>query len=118
MIPKLGTPGQIAEHLALKYLKNAGLKLIKKNYHCRYGEIDLIMSAADTLIFIEVRFRDKDTFGGAAASITHSKIEKLRKTAEHYLMTNTLSDIDCRFDMVGLSGKLSEPNINWLKNAF
>lgn len=117
MIPKRGTPGQIAERRSLNYLKKQGLRLIQRNYHCRYGEIDLIMSEAETLVFVEVRYRSSQQFGGAVTSITSSKITKLRNTAEHYLMTNKLSEIDCRFDMVGLSGKLSKPEIEWLKNV-
>lgn len=118
MIPKIGTRGKTAEKLALKHLKSQGLTLVTENYHCRYGEIDLIMSKAETLIFVEVKYREKCDFGGALASVTSSKIDKLRRTAEHYLMTNKLSDIDCRFDMVGLSGKLSKPEIDWITNAF
>ncbi len=118
MIPKLGTAGQIAEHKTLKFLKSKGLRFVQKNYHCRHGEIDLIFLESETLVFVEVRYRADNRFGGAIASVSPQKIEKLRRAAQHYLMTNKLSDADCRFDMIGLSGKLSKPEYDWIKNAF
>ncbi len=60
--------GQAAEHAAEHYLKQHGLKLIAKNFRCKYGEIDLIMYDSDTLVFIEVRMRRHQEFGGAAMS--------------------------------------------------
>ena len=47
--------GLLAENLAASYLIEQGLKLLVKNYHCRFGEIDLIMQDKNTLVFIEVR---------------------------------------------------------------
>lgn len=117
MIPKTGTPGQIAEKKAANFLQKKGLKLLTKNYHCRYGEIDLVMREQNTLVFVEVRFRQSNHFGGALASVTPAKQNKLIKTAQHYLMKNNLVDVDCRFDVIGLTGDLAKPNIDWLVNA-
>ena len=68
---KPGILGNRSEKLALKYLKQKGLKLHEKNYHCRYGEIDLIMWHDDYLVFIEVRYRKNNLFGGALESVNH-----------------------------------------------
>ncbi|MCP3669207.1 MAG: YraN family protein, partial [Gammaproteobacteria bacterium] len=51
---KIGTE---AEDLALEYLKQQGLTLLNRNYHCRRGEIDLIMQDGNFLVFVEVRYR-------------------------------------------------------------
>ena len=76
--------GLAAEKLAATFLVNHGLKFVTQNYHCKYGEIDLIMKEAKTLVFVEVRLRSNSQFGCAAASITPQKQQKLILTAQHY----------------------------------
>ncbi|MGH1541837.1 MAG: YraN family protein [Arenicella sp.] len=117
MIPKIGTKGQIAEKLALNFLEKRGLKLVQQNFHCRFGEIDIIMQDQQTLVFVEVKFRQSTDYGHPLESITADKLTKLKKTASYYLMKNKLDAVACRFDVLGLSGDLSTPTINWIKNA-
>jgi putative endonuclease len=107
--------GAAAEQLASHYLQRQGLKLLISNYRCRFGEIDLIMRDGEETVFVEVRLRSHAAFGGAAASITSAKQQKLARTAEHYLMEHGTGP--CRFDAVLLDG-LTTNNITWLKNAF
>jgi putative endonuclease len=107
--------GLAAEKLAETYLVKHGLKLIAHNYHCRFGEIDLIMQDAKTLVFIEVRLRKNSQFGGAGNSITPQKMQKLILTAQHYLQSH--GDQPCRFDVI-LMDKLDAESIEWLRNAF
>ncbi len=107
--------GADAEQIATTYLQQQGLTLITSNYHCRFGEIDLIMRDGKTLVFIEVRMRSNARFGGAGISITSSKQQKLTRTAEHYLQQH--GSVACRFDVV-LMTKPSIENIEWLSNAF
>ena len=112
--------GDDAERIAEHYLTRQGLKLVARNYRCRFGEIDLIMQQAETLVFIEVRLRKttagKTDFGGAIASITPSKQAKLIATAQHYL-SSLKSLPPCRFDAVLLKG-LNTSDVEWLPNAF
>lgn len=106
--------GKKAEDVAHSYLKKNGLELITRNYRCRFGEIDLIMQDKDTLVFIEVRYRNTDRFGSAIESIDVNKQRKLIFTANHYLsQTNNLQPT--RFDVVAL-----EPNESplWIIDAF
>lgn len=106
--------GAQAEHIAAQFLQQHRLKLITQNYRCRFGEIDLILQDGETLVFVEVRMRAGQGFGGAAASIDSRKQSKLIRTAQHYLAA--LAHIPpCRFDAVLLS---SPTNIEWVKNAF
>jgi putative endonuclease len=107
--------GQAAEMLAAAYLQQKGLKLLESNYRCRFGEIDLIMRDGKEIVFVEVRLRSNPFFGGAAASITSSKQQKLARTAEHYLLQH--GSAPCRFDAV-LLDSLTASNLTWLKNAF
>jgi putative endonuclease len=107
--------GTDAEQVAATYLQQQGLTLITRNYHCRFGEIDLIMHDGKTLVFVEVRMRSSASFGGAGMSITSSKQQKLTRTAEHYLQQH--GSAACRFDVV-LMTKPSTENIEWMRNAF
>ena len=64
--------GDIKEQQAKEYLQTQGLQFVEQNFNCKLGEIDLIFSdpKANILVFVEVKFRSSDQFGGAAASVT------------------------------------------------
>lgn len=107
--------GEPAEDAAAAFLVRQGLTLVARNYHCRFGEIDLIFNDGATLVFVEVRYRASRTFGGASESITYAKQRKLLRAARHYMADQ--SDFPaCRFDAVLLNG--DSPEIDWLRNAF
>lgn len=109
--------GQLAEQRALDYLTQKGLKLITRNYHCRLGEIDLIMRDGCSLVFIEVRARQTNDFGGGLASITYAKRQKIIKTTSHYLLSHKLNEQEpIRFDVVAIEGQSGE--LTWIKDAF
>jgi putative endonuclease len=96
-------------------LANHGVKSVTQNYHCKYGEIDLIMKDAKTLVFIEVRLKLNSQFGSPGDSITPQKQQKLILTAQHYLQQ--LVDCQCRFYAI-LMDKADANNIKWVRNAF
>jgi len=107
--------GKFYENKALVFLMNNGLKLIKKNYYCCFGEIDLIMKDGNILVFIEVRYRKSSKYSDPIESIDGSKQKKLLKSAAQYLKRYNLFDkIDCRFDVIGIS----DNKLNWIKDAF
>lgn len=104
-----------AEKLAATFLTQHGLKLVAQNYHCRFGEIDLIMMDGKAVVFVEVRLRSNASFGSASESITPAKQRKLVATAQHYLQTQC--DMPCRFDAV-LMDSANLAAIEWVRNAF
>ena len=106
--------GEQAETLAADFLRGKGLRITARNYRCRHGEIDLIAREGATVVFVEVRSRASEAYGGAAASITLAKREKLLKTARHYLAGVTPLP-PCRFDAVLISG--NPPRIEWIRSA-
>jgi putative endonuclease len=108
--------GAQAEHWAADYLQRHGLKLVTQNFRSYFGEIDLIMQDADTLVFIEVRQRSSDDFGGAAASIDRHKQHRLIRTAQYYL-ARLRHTPPCRFDVVLMDNEQGH-NSEWIKNAF
>lgn len=109
--------GDAAEETALRYLQQAGLRLLERNYRTPGrggGEIDLIMRAPDgTTVFVEVRQRRSARHGGAAASVGYAKQQRLVYAARHYLMRQP-EPPPCRFDVVILEGGALE----WLPAAF
>lgn len=111
--------GKMAEKTALNYLKQHGLVLVEKNFHSRFGEIDLIMRDGDTWVFIEVRCRAKNALVTASASITPQKIRKIRKTAQYY--SRQFKEMpNCRFDVMAMTHDFAHSGytIDWIKNAF
>lgn len=107
--------GKLAEALVADYLQDRGLQLIKRNYRCRLGEIDLILADGPVLVFVEVRLRRNTDYGGAAASITGAKRLRILRTARHYLSGRP--ERPCRFDVILLDA-LAADRIEWIKDAF
>lgn len=111
--------GQWAEDLASAYLYDQGLRPIERNYHCQAGEIDLIMFHQAILVFVEVRYRKDQRYGGSLESINARKQERILTTATHYLHTHRWAQQhSCRFDVVLISGATSEPQLRWIADAF
>lgn len=106
--------GKIAENRAEKLLSAAGLRIVQRNYSCRQGEIDIIAQDGNTLVFVEVRSRNRQDFGSAAESITPAKQRRIMAAAKHYLSTLPQQPA-CRFDAVVLD-EGREPV--WIKSAF
>lgn len=110
--------GRQAELLACQFLQKNKLKLVVKNYHCRRGEIDLIMQDKQILVFVEVRYRKNKRFGSALESVNTQKQAKIILTAEHYLQQNTPSFLGYRFDVIAISPTQQSHEITWVKDAF
>lgn len=112
--------GLAGEDAALVHLQRAGLRLLERNYRVaagpgrRAGEVDLILLDRDgTLVFVEVRARTSASHGGAAASVTARKQQRLIYAAQHYLLRHA-SPPPCRFDVVAIDAS----ELTWLQGAF
>lgn len=111
--------GAWAEDMALAFVVKQGLREVKRNYRCRYGEIDLILDHANTLVFAEVRYRAAGALVSATESISSAKQRRLLASAEHYLQRRGENDQrDCRFDVLAVSGRAPNPDVLWLRDAF
>lgn len=109
------------EKLALAYLQKAGLKLIQKNFSSRAGEIDLIMVEKGTIVFVEVRYRQRCQYGSALESVDQRKQKKIILCAKQFLSQHQHWDKPCRFDIVAISeagADHKDNNIQWLQSAF
>lgn len=109
------TLGVHYEQLAEQYLQQQGLTSQAQNFRCKLGELDLIMWQGSVLVFVEVKYRASNAFGGAAAAVSHRQQQKLLRTAQFYLQRSKHQG-PCRFDVVTLSGQ--EPyEFNWIQSA-
>ena len=104
--------GGQGEQAAADYLQQHGYRICVRNFRVPVGEIDIIASRQDTLVFVEVRQRASSRFGGAAASIGATKRAKLVTVAQVYLQTLKVVP-PCRFDAVCIDGG----RLEWLKNC-
>lgn len=111
--------GKQHEEMARHFLEKQGLIFIAQNFAYAGGELDLIMQHGAQLVFIEVRYRKSQQYGGAAGSINAGKIHKIRNTAGLYLAKHYPKNAPaCRFDVIAMSGDAQQPHIEWIRNAF
>ena len=91
--------GSWGEQQAADFLRKKHYKLVATNYRCRYGEIDLIVSDRNYLVFVEVKLRKSAAFAQAREFVDSYKQERLRTTAQMYLSLNP-TDLQPRFDVI------------------
>lgn len=120
--------GQRGEELAVRYLLDAGYRIIERNYRNRYGEIDIIaqecsrsafFTISKVLVFVEVKTRKNDRFSHPAEAVTARKQLQISRVALEYLSQNNLTESDARFDVVAiLFPDNGTPRIELIRNAF
>jgi len=94
--------GQRGEDYAAQYLSDQGYAIAARNWHCRWGEIDLVTEKDGKLIFVEVRTRRGDRLGTPEESITLAKRARLIAAAQTYLDEHGQTDRDWRIDVVAI----------------
>ncbi|MNW51982.1 hypothetical protein D3C74_294820 [compost metagenome] len=96
--------GSIAEQIAAEYLVQQGYTILARNWRCRSGEIDIAAMFGHTIVIVEVRSRSmhSNAFGSPLESITPRKIKQVRDTAAVYLHRISKSDVQVRFDVIGI----------------
>ena len=110
--------GALGEQLAVDHLTSLGLAVLDRNWRCRYGELDVI--AADrvtrTAIFVEVKTRTSDVFGGVEQAVTPDKVRRLRRLAGLWLAGQDGSWAAVRIDVIGVRiGRQRNPEITHLR---
>jgi putative endonuclease len=100
-------------------LTNRGLIPLERNFRRKCGELDLIFEDHNVIVFVEVRYRASERWGGGLASVTPKKQRRLINAASAWLKQNPgHSDRPCRFDVVSVSGSAASPTLNWVRSAF
>lgn len=111
--------GAWAEALVCADLEARGLSLLERNFRRKCGELDLIMRDAGRLVFVEVRYRASERWGGGLASVTPAKRRRLVRAASSFLAYRPdLRHLPCRFDVAAVSGTFESPRIRWVRGAF
>ena len=110
--------GAAAEAAARATLEAQGLRTLASNVNFRFGELDLVMREGDTVVFVEVRYRRNDHFGGGAGSVDYRKRRRIVLAARAWLAGQRgLANAPCRFDVVTAQGD-GALECEWLRNAF
>lgn len=111
--------GHASEHLAEQFLLAKGYRIIERNLRTSIGELDLVAEDGEVLVFVEVKGRTSEAFGGALEAVGYRKQAKLVKLASQYLAQRHISQKACRFDVVLVQGRAGHPgHIEHLQNAF
>ena len=110
--------GQSGEVLACKELERRGYEILARGYRSRFGEIDIVARSNQTIVFVEVKTRAGDDFGGGAAAVTPWKQRRVAQMAVDYLSRHQLHDQPCRFDVVTVDMKDSGPEVIVYEHAF
>lgn len=111
--------GQDSELMAERFLMAKGYRIVARNLRTQLGELDIIAEDSGVLVFIEVKGRATEAFGGALLAVNRRKQAKLVKLAAQYLARHHMSDRSCRFDVVLVHGLPSSGGrIEHLQNAF
>jgi putative endonuclease len=111
--------GYLGEDLAIQYLTDIGYTIIQKNFTFgKIGEIDIIARDGKTLCFIEVKTRANEAYGSIYETVPDWKRKKIRRTADGYLYVNKISNVQCRFDFIGIDYSFKPPMIDLIKDAF
>ncbi len=111
--------GHAAELMAARFLRRHGLRILASNLRCRLGELDLVALDGTILVFIEVRARNSRYFGGASASVSRKKQQKIIRCSAYFLpvlskMSGLVGPLRCRFDVVAIE----QNQLDWQVDAF
>jgi putative endonuclease len=112
--------GRWGERLAERYLRQQGWRRVERNYTCRSGEIDLIMTDPEgALVFIEVKTRQDERFQPVETAITPRKKTRMRRAARFFLSSYDTTDLPCRFDVIAIvASDTGNPEIRHYPGAF
>jgi putative endonuclease len=110
--------GNQGEQLAVQFLQNRHIKILKQNFRTRFGEIDIIAKDKETICFVEVKTRSNQEYGEGVEAISKSKKKKIAHVAIHYLSQNNLEESPVRFDVISIELKGHTHKINFFQDAF
>lgn len=118
----IGKTGGTGERLTAEFLHKNGFSIIKRNYHCRYGEIDIIAENKEYIIFTEVKTRREDSLVSPAEAVDFRKQQRIILTAEDFL-TKYETALQPRFDVAEVTVYSKKDGsdgykLHYIKNAF
>jgi putative endonuclease len=112
--------GSLGEQLAVEHLTSLGLRVLDRNWRCRYGELDIIAAddATRTAVFVEVKTRTSDHYGGVEQAVTPDKVRRLRRLAGLWLAEHDGNWAEVRIDVIGVRmGRQRTPEISHVQEV-
>jgi len=106
------------EDRAVKELERLGYAVLARRYRTRHGEIDIVARDGETIVFVEVKVKERADFGSAAEAVTARKQRRVISMAVDYLARNCLTSRPCRFDVVAIDGAGDEARLTYYRGAF
>jgi putative endonuclease len=94
--------GRQGEQLAADFLKDAGFRILDRNYRCADGEIDIVAADHRTLVACEVKTRSGLRYGTPVEAVTNRKLRRLRRLAVQWVIAHGVIFDDLRVDIVGV----------------
>lgn len=111
--------GRHWEEEAARWIRKRGADIIKRNFTCRIGEIDIIARDGDEIAFIEVKYRSRSGFGSGAEHVTFTKQRRIVSAARLYLQYHRHAPAQVfRFDVISISESPDGAKFQWIKSAF
>lgn len=107
--------GNLGEQIATEYLEKNKYKIIKRNFYCKQGEIDIIAKDKNEIVFIEVKTRTSNNFGKPSESVNVIKQRHMYQTAKYFLYKTNLLEKQIRFDVIEVLVANGKFNINHIK---
>lgn len=108
--------GLDGEKTASDYLEKNGYRILARNFHSRFGEVDIVASDGEAIVFVEVKLRSSNFFGTPLESITPKKLEKIKKTALFYLTASKMANFSYRIDAIEVNLVNGVSSVNHVKN--
>ncbi len=110
--------GRLGEALAIRHLKKNGYHILARNYRNCFGEIDIVATQGDTIVFVEVKARSSSRFGPAKGAVNRVKQQKISRVALGYLKEMRQTNKSARFDVVCVDSGPKDCRVEIIANAF
>ncbi len=106
----------MGEEEAARFLEKKGYEILERNYRFKRGEIDIIAKKGGEIVFVEVKTKLKGEFGEPEDRVNLTKQRQIGRVAMGYLQSKKIYDVDCRFDVISVTGY--NKKLNHIKDAF
>ena len=109
--------GKAGEEVVCKYLQKKNYAIVKRNFTCKFGEIDIIAKDKEEMVFIEVKTRCSKKYGEAREAVDKYKKKHIKRAAEFYVMKYRLENKFIRFDVIEVYFREGEFTIHHIYNT-
>ena len=107
--------GNIGEQIAVEYLEKNNYQILKRNFYCKQGEIDIIAKDEQEIVFIEVKTRSSINFGQPSEAVNKIKQKHMYRTAQYFLYKSNCMNNFIRFDVIEVLIENGKFNVNHIK---